>query len=137
MKYFGAVDMLRSAGLLYCHAATGGLQELAARERVMSTTITDWLKGLGLEQYEKAFHDNDIDHDILPELTADALIGPGVASIGHRRKLLAAIKALHDSPAAAAAPPASAADAAAASVPAEPAGAERRLLTIMFCDLVG
>ena len=102
----------------------------------MSTTITDWLKGLGLEQYEKAFHDNDIDHDILPELTADDLIGLGVASIGHRRKLLAAIKALHDSPAAAA-PPASAADAAATSVPAEPAGAERRLLTIMFCDLVG
>jgi len=106
----------------------------------MSTTIADWLKELGLEQYVKAFHDNDIDHDILPELTADDLIGLGVASIGHRRKLLAAIKALHDSPAAAAAaapPPASAADAAAESVPAEPAGAERRLLTIMFCDLVG
>ena len=101
----------------------------------MSTSVADWLKGLGLEQYAKAFSDNDIDRDILPELTADDLVGLGVASIGHRRKLLAAIEALHDSPAASGvAPPASAA---AASEPAEAAGAERRLLTIMFCDLVG
>src|SRR6516164_2089512 len=94
----------------------------------MSESVGDWLKGLGLEQYAQAFRDNDIDRDVLPELTADDLIGLGVASIGHRRKLLAAIKAFQDSPAAAQAPPASAAEA---------AGAERRLLTVMFCDLVG
>ena len=101
----------------------------------MSTSVADWLKGLGLEQYAKAFSDNDIDRDILPELTADDLVGLGVASIGHRRKLLAAIEALNDNPAASAvAPPASAA---ATTEPADAAGAERRLLTIMFCDLVG
>jgi class 3 adenylate cyclase/tetratricopeptide (TPR) repeat protein len=101
----------------------------------MSTSVADWLKGLGLEQYAKAFSDNDIDRDILPELTADDLVGLGVASIGHRRKLLAAIETLNDSPAASGvAPPASAA---ATTEPAEAAGAERRLLTIMFCDLVG
>ena len=94
----------------------------------MSESVGDWLKGLGLEQYAQAFRDNDIDRDVLTELTADDLIGLGVASIGHRRKLLAAIKAFQDSPAAAQAPPASAAEA---------AGAERRLLTVMFCDLVG
>ena len=53
-----------------------------------------WLRGLGLEQYAPAFRDNDIDAEVLPELTADDLIGLGVTSIGHRRKLLAAIAAL-------------------------------------------
>ena len=50
----------------------------------MSTFAVDWLKGLGLEQYAAAFRDNDIDRDVLTELTADDLIGLGVTSIGHR-----------------------------------------------------
>jgi len=53
-----------------------------------------WLRGLGLEQYEAAFRDNDVDAEVLPELTADDLISIGVTSVGHRRKLLAAIAAL-------------------------------------------
>ena len=52
------------------------------------------LSGLGLGQYEQAFRDNDIDAEVLMDLTAEDLIGLGVASIGHRRKLLAAIAAL-------------------------------------------
>jgi len=60
----------------------------------MSVIVLDWLKGLGLEQYAQAFRDSDIDFDVLPELTADDLVALGVASIGHRRKLLAAIGAL-------------------------------------------
>src|ERR1700691_629618 len=102
----------------------------------MSTSIADWLRGLGLEQYAQAFRDNDIDRDVLPELTADDLIGLGVASIGHRRKLLAAIKTLHDGPKSGDIAP-QASPAAVAAEPADVAGAERRLLTIMFCDLVG
>ena len=50
--------------------------------------VAAWLKGLGLERYLPAFCDNDIDAEILPKLTADDLIGLGVTSIGHRRKLL-------------------------------------------------
>jgi len=46
---------------------------------------------LGLEQYEQAFRDNDIDDEVLQDLTADDLISIGVTSVGHRRKLLAAI----------------------------------------------
>jgi class 3 adenylate cyclase len=105
----------------------------------MSESIDDWLKGLGLEQYTQAFRENDIDRDVLPELTADDLVALGVTSIGHRRKLLAAIKVHQDSPAAAApAPQATARDAGTATAEsAEAAGAERRLLTVMFCDLVG
>ena len=58
-----------------------------------------WTSGLGcagsgLGQYEQAFRDNDIDAEVLPELTADDLSGLGVASVGHRRKLLDAIAAL-------------------------------------------
>ena len=60
--------------------------------------VTAWLRGLGLEQYAPAFRDNDVDGEVLPELTADDLIGLGVTSIGHRRRLLAAIAALGAEP---------------------------------------
>jgi hypothetical protein len=60
----------------------------------MPVDVADWLSGLGLEQYASAFAANDIDDQVLPELTADDLIGLGVTSIGHRRRLLAAIAAL-------------------------------------------
>ena len=62
----------------------------------MSIEITSWLRGLGLQQYTTAFLENDVDATVLPELTADDLVGLGVASIGHRRKLLAAIATLRD-----------------------------------------
>ena len=83
--------------------------------------VAAWLRRLGLEQYVPAFRDNDIDGDVLPELTADDLISIGVTSVGHRRRLFAAIGSLRAAPRA---------------VPA-PADAERRQLTVMFCDLVG
>ena len=56
--------------------------------------IAVWLSGLGLGQYAQAFRENDIDADVLADLTADDLTELGVTSIGHRRKLLAAITAL-------------------------------------------
>ena len=56
--------------------------------------IGDWLRSLGLERYEQAFRENDIDAEILPSLTAEDLTGLGVNSIGHRRRLLDAIAAL-------------------------------------------
>ena len=56
--------------------------------------VAAWLRGLGLEQYAPAFRDNDVDGEVLPELTADDLISIGVTSVGHRRKLLGAIAAL-------------------------------------------
>ena len=83
--------------------------------------IGTWLGGLGLARYEKAFRDNDIDADLLHSLTADDLRELGVGSIGHRRRLLDAIAALSAAPTN-------------VTLPAE---AERRQLTVLFCDLAG
>src|SRR5216110_1681714 len=92
--------------------------------------IEAWLQGLGLERYMSAFRDNEIDWDVLPKLTSEDLREIGVAAIGHRRKLLDAIAALGASaPVAAVIAPVSDASA--------PTDAERRQLTVMFCDLVG
>jgi hypothetical protein len=53
--------------------------------------VTIWLEQLGLAQYATAFRDNDIDGDVLPDLTGEDLIAIGVTSVGHRRKLVSAI----------------------------------------------
>jgi class 3 adenylate cyclase/predicted ATPase len=90
--------------------------------------IADWLRKLGLEQYESAFADNHIDGEVLPSLTTEDLKDLGIASVGHRRTLLDAIALLR--PRAEATPPSG-------HRPATVAEAERRQLTVMFCDLVG
>ena len=92
--------------------------------------IAAWLRGLDLGQYEAAFRDNDIDAAVLPELTTEDLISIGVTSVGHRRKLLSAIATLGASAA-------TTTVTAAVSDVSAPAEAERRQLTVMFCDLVG
>ena len=56
--------------------------------------IERWLRELGLEQYEVAFRENEIDDTVLPSLTAEDLKDLGVSLVGHRRKLLDAIAAL-------------------------------------------
>ena len=56
--------------------------------------IVVWLRSLGLGKYEAAFRENDIDETVLPSLTHENLKELGVASFGHRVKLLDAIAAL-------------------------------------------
>ena len=101
--------------------------------------VAAWLRGLGLEQYAPAFRDNDVDGGVLPELTADDLISIGVASVGHRRKLLTAIAALKTE--ATSSPAADGSDKQSPTLESadtpRPTDAERRQLTVMFCDLVG
>src|SRR6516225_4018002 len=92
--------------------------------------IEAWLQGLGLERYAPAFRDNEIDSEVLPKLTSEDLREIGIAAVGHRRKLMDAIAALGAS-----AP--TAAVTAVVSGASAPADAERRQLTVMFCDLVG
>ncbi len=88
-----------------------------------------WLRSLGLDQYEANFRANEIDIDVLPELTEIDLEKLGVP-LGHRKRLLKAIAGL------------GAAEKLAptlgpASVRPDTDAAERRHVTVMFCDLVG
>jgi class 3 adenylate cyclase len=92
--------------------------------------VADWLRALGLEQYEALFRQNDIDAEVLPTLGADDLRELGIGSLGHRKKLLAGIAALSE-PLSAASTPQSLRDSPAST------SAERRQLTVMFCDLIG
>ena len=96
--------------------------------------VGDWLRRLGLEQYEAAFRENKIDDTVLPSLTAEDLKDLGVGFVGHRRKLLDAIAALR-AQVSAPTPPLS--DASLAIDKAAKDTAERRQVTVMFSDLVG
>jgi class 3 adenylate cyclase/predicted ATPase len=88
--------------------------------------VSSWLRDLGLESYAHAFQANDIDAEVLSRLTAEDLVALGIGSIGHRRKLLDAIARLaRPEPGAQREPE------------APPREAERRQLTVLFCDLAG
>src|SRR6202007_2071378 len=98
--------------------------------------VVVWLRSLGLGRYEAVFRENDIDETVLPSLTHENLKELGVASFGHRVKLLDAIAALRSD---ASGKQRSVAPATTSSAPsAHPEDrAERRQVTVMFCDLVG
>ncbi len=117
--------------------------------------LADLLNSLGLNQYLEVLNDNDVDLGVLPLLSDEDLRELGF-SLGHRRKLQSAIQAVAASPADQQTQPGSPPDApASADSPAtsdpvisseetsdrsslsEVAMAERRQLTVMFCDLVG
>jgi class 3 adenylate cyclase len=95
----------------------------------LNLDIDGWLRRIGLAQYAELFRANDIDGELLGRLTSDDLKDIGVASFGHRKKLLEAIAEL----------------AGAVPVSPQPAliepkahdAAERRQVTVMFSDLVG
>src|SRR6202047_1077543 len=95
-----------------------------------------WLRSLGLERYEAAFRENEINERVLPSLTQEDLKEIGVGPVGHRRMLLEAIAALRGDTGG---NPPSADVATAPSVPnvAPEDRAERRQVTVMFSDLVG
>ena len=105
--------------------------------------LKSWLEQLGLGRYAEVFADNDINAEVLTDLTEQDLQALGL-SLGHRKRLLRAIGALYarrSGPGAAVdgAPPLAAALSPPTSAPASthPPEAERRQLTVMFADLVG
>jgi class 3 adenylate cyclase/tetratricopeptide (TPR) repeat protein len=87
--------------------------------------VGSWLRSLGLGQYEAAFSDNAVDAEVLSELSDSDLTQLGVL-LGHRKRLLKAIAEL-----------ASADKVATPTRLAPSSTAERRPITVMFCDLVG
>jgi class 3 adenylate cyclase/predicted ATPase len=96
--------------------------------------VGGWLRGLGLGQYETNFRDNKINADLLPRLTNDDLKDIGISALGDRLQFLAAVAALAGAKPTADVP-------ASRSEPRPPRSlavlAERRPITVMFCDLVG
>ena len=95
----------------------------------MVDDIGEWLTGLGLGGHVDAFVDNAVGRDLLPHLTNDDLKDLGIAKLGDRKTLLLAIARLE-------ADQAEEPDDAVGSEPAGRGDAERRQLTVMFCDLV-
>ncbi len=93
----------------------------------MVREISEWLERLKLGQYAKSFAENDVDRDLLLELSEEDLIRLGVTSLGHRKRLAREIAALREQEDAGAGP----------TAPDPQEDAERRQLTVMFCDLVG
>ena len=85
-------------------------------------------------KYEESFRANAIDADLLPRLTVDDLKDIGVSVVGDRRRLLDAIAALVDVKPTANAP---ASPPRPSPVKGPEVSAERRPITVMFCDLVG
>ncbi len=91
----------------------------------MPEDVSQWLLQLGLGQYTSNFTDNDIDIQLLVELTDADLKELGISSLGHRKRIIGAIALLEG-------------DALAADTsPIVSTEAERRQLTVMFCDLAG
>ena len=115
----------------------------------MSDTVSHWLETLGLPQYAAPFLDNHIELDLLPDLDHDTLLALGVVSAGHRLRILKAAKTSAPAVAGALQAGVAAHDVMAAAAPGsqvvvpahvptgDAAAAERRQLTVMFCDLVG
>jgi class 3 adenylate cyclase len=80
--------------------------------------VADWLRALDLAQYEAVFRANYITAAVLPNLSAEDLKDLGITVVGHRRRLLDAIATLRGSGL------------------STQSAAERRQLTVMFCDVI-
>lgn len=106
-------------------------------------TLSDWLHALDLQAYEPLFVSNDIGFELLQDITADDLRDIGISSVGHRRVLLSAITKLKeddsDSPSSLneSTGPVSNGKPVAHDQPPSAVNHQHRLLTVMFCDLVG
>ncbi len=93
----------------------------------MSDRVNRWLEEIGLGEHAESFVENDIDFDLLTRLSTEELKELGL-SVGHRRRFLDAVAKLKEA----------GSEGAVISSPSAPHGeAERRQLTVMFCDLVG
>jgi class 3 adenylate cyclase len=85
--------------------------------------VASWLRSLGLERFEGVFRESEIDAEVLPDLTEADLEKLDVP-LGPRKRILRAISSLKNAERA-------------ATTASERDTAERRQLTVMFCDLVG
>ena len=102
--------------------------------------VASWLRNLDLERYEPAFREHGVSAEDLCHLTAEDLDGLGVTAIGHRRRLLVAIAALRSEGPSPVEPVRVSSDSLGSptgNLGASETTAERRPLSVMFCDLIG
>jgi len=96
------------------------------------TSLGEWLESLGLAQYAEAFREHAIGWDVLSQLDHSLLKDIGVSAVGDRLRILRAVEALR--------PRDEKSETLVSRVPSSPhpgsGGAERRHLTVLFCDLV-
>ena len=100
----------------------------------MSGDVEQWLEGLGLGQFAEAFAENGVDLDLLPAITNDDLKDLGVARLADRKRILSAIAQLDKDTSSV---PSTIPDQSKVVSPTMTVEAERRQLTVLFCDLVG
>ena len=91
----------------------------------MPEDVPEWLEKLGLGQYASNFTNNDIDTQLLAQLTDVDLKELGISSLGHRKTILSAIETLIQN------------ESEPTTTVTAKGEAERRQLTVMFCDLAG
>ena len=111
--------------------------------------LSDWLSHLGMQAYEPLFVSNDIGYELLPDTTSDDLRDIGISSVGHRRVLLQAIAKLQPTTTVSTSSSSETEVVVATdrttdtstsqpiSPAIKPATHQHKLLTVMFCDLVG
>src|SRR5262245_4668236 len=97
------------------------------------TSLGEWLDSVGLGQYAEVFAEHAIGWDVLPHLDHSILKDIGVRAAGDRVRILSAIKSLR----AGDQDPERPVHRAPSSPYSSSGGAERRHLTVLFCDLVG
>src|SRR4051794_17040603 len=119
------MDVCRHHGVLNGLSPARSHAPPDARERPSMTATDAWLQQLGLSQYAEIFSKEAIDVDVLGDLTDEDLEKLGIP-LGHRKRMLKAIATL----------PSNVSEQQTAVPPVRPS-AERRQLTMMFCDLVG
>jgi class 3 adenylate cyclase/tetratricopeptide (TPR) repeat protein len=95
---------------------------------VRMADVADWLQQIGLAQYARLFAEHEISTEVLPHLTVEDLKDLGITLVGHRRRLLVAIEAFRG---------AVIPDAGSKSGADSDLSAERRQISVLFCDIVG
>jgi len=100
----------------------------------MPDNVTRWLQQLGLGEHAAVFAEHDIDWELLPELDQDVLKELGISSTGHRLRIMKAVMTLQSESDSTGLVTENEADT--ATPKTAPEQAQRRQLTVMFCDLV-
>ena len=112
-------------------------KDLWILHREATMDVVQWLQKIGFEKYLNSFLENNIDQDVLLELTDSDLKELGVSALGDRKKILNAISSLKTDDSRKTSKLADPIETAVKQNLSTQNKGERRQLTVMFCDMVG